>query len=150
MRVQFRGIPSTNLESACALLEQAGISIAKDEFQTAGFEVGQRRGSTGRTIVLEATVLLDDNLKAVWGGSRMVSERRLVCEESQDVEEEDEQTERIAKLSPTNPYAADMLQKWVQIWHTLGVDEIDDAEWRNLRHAQPRGQGVRLHQARRR
>ena len=55
----------------------------------------------------------------------MVSERRLVCEESQDVEEEDEQTERIAKLSPTNPYATDMLQKWVQIWHTLGVDEID-------------------------
>jgi hypothetical protein len=55
----------------------------------------------------------------------MVSERRLVCEESQDVEEEDEQTERIAKLSPTNPYAPDMLQKWVQIWHTLGVDEID-------------------------
>jgi hypothetical protein len=55
----------------------------------------------------------------------MVSERRLVCEESLDVEEEDEQTERIAKLSPTNPYAPDMLKKWVQIWHTLGVDEID-------------------------
>ena len=55
----------------------------------------------------------------------MVSERRLVCEESQDAEEEDEQTDRIAKLSPTNPYATDMFQKWVQIWHTLGVDEID-------------------------
>ena len=41
----------------------------------------------------------------------MVSERRLVCEESQDVEEEDEQTERIAKLSPTNPYAPDMLDQ---------------------------------------
>jgi hypothetical protein len=69
------------------------------------FTVGQRRGSTCRITVLEATVLLDDSLKAVWRGSRMVSERRLVCEESQDVEEEDEQTERIAKLSPTNPYA---------------------------------------------
>jgi len=125
MRVRFRGIPATNLDSACSLLEQAGISIAKDECQTAGFEVGQRRGSTGRITVLEATVLLDDSLKEVWRGSSMVSERRLVCEESQDVEEEDEQTKRIAKLSPTNPYATDMLQKWVQIWHTLGVDEID-------------------------
>ena len=48
-----------------------------------------------------------------------------MCEESQGVEEEEEQTERTAKLSPTNPYASDMLQKWVQIWHTLGVDEID-------------------------
>ena len=55
----------------------------------------------------------------------MVSERHLVCEESQDIEEEDEQTDRIAKLSPTNPYVTDMLQKWVQIWHTLGADEID-------------------------
>jgi hypothetical protein len=125
MRVRFRGILATNLESACALLEQAGISIAKDECQTAGFEVGQRRGSTSRTTVLEATVLLDDNLRQVWKGSRMVNKRRLVCEESQGVEEEDEQTKRIVKLSPTNPYAADMLQKWVQIWHTLGVDEID-------------------------
>jgi hypothetical protein len=113
------------LESACVLLEQAGISIAKDEGQKAGFEVGQRRGSANRTTVLEATVLLDNNLKQVWKGNRMVNERRLVCEESQGVEEEEEQTERTAKLSPTNPYASDMLQKWVQIWHTLGVDEID-------------------------
>ena len=43
------------------------------------------------------SVLLDDNLQTVWRGSRMVSERRLVCEESQDVEEEDEQTERMGK-----------------------------------------------------
>ena len=31
MRVRFRGILAANLESACALLEQAGISIKKDE-----------------------------------------------------------------------------------------------------------------------
>jgi hypothetical protein len=34
-----------------------------------------------------------------------------LCEESQDAEEEDEQTDRIEKLTPTNPYATDMLQK---------------------------------------
>ena len=49
----------------------------------AGFEVGQRRGSVNRTTVLEATVLLDDDLKQVWKGNRMVNGRRLVCEESQ-------------------------------------------------------------------
>jgi hypothetical protein len=103
MRVKFRGIVAANLESACVLLEQAGISIAKDEGQKAGFEVGQRRGSANRTTVLEATVLLDNHLKQVWKGNRMVNERRLVCEESQGVEEEEEQTERNAKLSPTNP-----------------------------------------------
>ena len=52
MRVKFRGISAANLESACVLLEQAGISIAKDEGQKAGFEVGQRRGSANRTTVL--------------------------------------------------------------------------------------------------
>ena len=76
--MKFRGISAANLESACALLEQAGISIAKDEGQTAGFEVGQRRGSANRTTVLEATVLLDNNLKQVWKGNRMVNGRRLV------------------------------------------------------------------------
>jgi hypothetical protein len=125
VRVRFRGIPATNSDGACSLLEQAGICIVRDERQPVRFTVGQRRGSTCRITVLEATVLLDDSLKAVWRGSRTVSERRLVCEESQDAEEEDEQTDRIAKLSPTNPYATDMFQKWVQIWHTLGVDEID-------------------------
>jgi hypothetical protein len=59
-------------------------------FAVRAFEVGQRQGSTSRTTVLEATVLLDDNVKQVWKGSRMVNDRRLVCEESQGVEEEDE------------------------------------------------------------
>ena len=70
-------------------------------------------------------MLLNDSLKEVWGGSRVVSERRLVSEESQEDEEADEQTDSIVKLSPTNPYATDMLQKWVQIWHILGVEEVD-------------------------
>ena len=89
------------------------------------FALGQRRGSTCRITTTEATVLLNDRLKEVWGGSRLVSERRLVCEEIQEDEEEEEQTEGTATLSPTNPYATDMLQRWVQIWHILGVKEID-------------------------
>ena len=65
VRVRFRGIPATNSDGACSLLEQAEICIVRDERQPVRFTVGQRRGSTCRITVLEATVLLDDSLKAV-------------------------------------------------------------------------------------
>jgi hypothetical protein len=45
-------------------------------------------------------VLLNDNLKEVWGGSRMIGEKRITCEESQAEGEEEEQTESTATLSP--------------------------------------------------
>ncbi len=125
MRVRFRGIPATDPDAACALLVAAGICMVVDERHPVRFTMGQRRGSMGRVTVTEATVLLNNTLKEVWGGSRMVSEKRLVCEESQEEGEEEEQTDSTATLSPTTPYASEILQKWVQIWHILDVEEVD-------------------------
>jgi hypothetical protein len=48
----------------------------------------------------------------------MVSEKRLVFEESQEEGEEEEQTDSTATLSPTTPYSSEKLQRWVQIWPT--------------------------------
>ena len=125
VRVRFRGIPATDPDTACALLVSAGICMVIDERHPVRFTMGQRRGSMGRVTVTEATVLLNNTLKEVWGGSRMVSEKRLVCEESQEEGEEEEQTDCTATLSPTNPYASEILQNWVQIWHILDVEEVD-------------------------
>jgi hypothetical protein len=55
----------------------------------------------------------------------MVSDKRLVCEESHDEEDEEAQSDSTATLSPTTPYASEILQKWVQIWHTLDVEDVD-------------------------
>ena len=63
----------------------------------------------GSVTVTEATVILNNNLKEVWVGSKMVSEKRLVCEESQEEEKEEEQTDSTATLSPTTPYASEIL-----------------------------------------
>ena len=125
VRVRFRGIPATNPDAACALLVEAGICMVVDERHPVRFTMGQRRGSTCRVTVTEAKVLLNNTLKEVWGGSRMVSEKRLVCEESQEEGEEEEQTDSTATLSPTTPYSSEMLQRWVQIWHILDVEEVD-------------------------
>jgi hypothetical protein len=85
--------------------------MVTDEHHPVKFTIGQRRGSMGRVTVTEVTVLLNNTLKEVWGGSRMVSEKRLVCEDSQEEGEEEEQTDCTATLSPTNPYASEILQK---------------------------------------
>ena len=58
----------------------------------------------------------------------MIGANRIACEESQAEGEEEEQAESTATLSPTNPYSADMFQQWVQIWHILGVEEVDILE----------------------
>jgi hypothetical protein len=125
VRVRFRGIPRTDPNAACALLVGAGICIVFDERHPVRFTMGQRRGSMCRVTVTEAMVLLNNTLKEVWGGNRMVSEKRLVCEESQEEGEEEEQTDSTATLSPTTPCASEILQKWVQIWHILEVEEVD-------------------------
>jgi hypothetical protein len=39
--------------------------------------MGQRRGSTCRVTITEVTVLLNDNLKEVWEGSRMIGGKRI-------------------------------------------------------------------------
>ena len=104
VQVRFRGIPATDPDAACALLVAAGICMVVDERHPVRFTMGQRRGSMGRVTVTEATVLLNNTLNEVWGGSRMVSEKRLVCEESQEEGEEEEQTDSTATLSPTTPY----------------------------------------------
>jgi hypothetical protein len=96
-----------------------------DERHPVRFTMGQSRGSMCRVTVTEAMVLLNNTLKEVWGGNRMVSEKRLVCEESQEEGEEEEQTDSTATLSPTTPCASEILQKWVQIWHILEVEEVD-------------------------
>jgi hypothetical protein len=114
-----------NPDSACALLVEAGTCMVVDERHPVRFTMGQRRGSTCRATVTEATALLNNTLREVWGGSRMVSEKRLVCEESQEDGEEEEQTDSTATLFPTTPYSTDMFQRWVQIWHILGVEEVD-------------------------
>jgi hypothetical protein len=68
VRVRFRGLPATNSESACALLVEAGVCRVEDECHPVRFMMGQRRGSTCRITITEVTVLLNDNLKEVWGG----------------------------------------------------------------------------------
>jgi hypothetical protein len=125
VRVRFSSIPVTDLDAACALLVAAGICMVVDECHPVKFTMGQRRGSMGRVTVTEATVILNNNLKEVWVGSKMVSEKRLVCEESQEEEEEEEQTDSTVTLSPTTPYVSEILQKWVQIWHILDVEDVD-------------------------
>lgn len=128
MRVKFRGIPATNPASACALLEEAGVCIIIGECHQVSFTMGQRRGSTCRVTITEATVLINDNLRRVWGGSRTVGDKYIICEESLAAEEEEEQTESTATLSPTSPYSSDILQQWLQVWHILGVEEVDILE----------------------
>jgi hypothetical protein len=54
--------------------------------------MGQRRGSTCRITITEVTVLLNDNLKEVWEGSRMIGGKRITCEENQAEGDEEEQT----------------------------------------------------------
>jgi hypothetical protein len=120
VRVRFRGLPATNSESACALLVEAGVCRVEDEGHPVRFMMGQRRGSTCRVTITEVTVLLNDNLKEVWEGSRMIGGKRSTCEENQAEGDEEEQTECTATLSPTTSYSADLLQRWVQIWHILG------------------------------
>jgi hypothetical protein len=125
VRVRFLGVPATDPDAACALLVAAGIRMVADECHPVEFTMGRRRGSMGRVTVTEATVILNDNLKEVWAGSKMVSDKRLVCEESHDEEDEEAQSDSTATLSPTTPYASEILQKWVQIWHTLDVEDVD-------------------------
>jgi hypothetical protein len=125
VQVRFRGIPLTDPDAACALLVEAGICMVVDERHPVRFTMGQRRGSMCRVTVREATVLLNNTLKEVWGGSRIVGETRLVCEESQEEGEEEEQTDSTVTLSPTTPYVSEILQRWVQIWHILDVEEVD-------------------------
>ena len=50
----------------------------------------------------------------------MIGGKRITCEENQAEGDEEEQTESTATLSPTTSYSADLLQRWVQIWHILG------------------------------
>ena len=50
-------------------------------------------------------------LRGIWEGSTMVGGKRVVCEEGQGDGEEEEQTDNIATLLPTNNYSRDILQR---------------------------------------
>jgi hypothetical protein len=124
IRVRFRGVPATSSSVACHLQAEAGIIIATDESHPVQFVRGPRRGSTNTITVTEVTVFPNEALQKVWGGSRMVGGRRIVCEEGPGEEEDEEQPDKLATLLPINSYSGDTLQHWVQVWQLLGVDGI--------------------------
>ncbi len=83
---------------------EAGVRIVTEESHPVQFEMGQRRCSTNVVTVTEVTTLPNEALWGVWEGSRMVGGKRVVCEEVQGDGEEEEQTDNIATLLPTNNY----------------------------------------------
>ena len=125
IRVRFRGVPATSSSVACHLLVEAAISIIEEQSHPVRFEVGQRRCSTNIVTVTEVTAVPNEALRVVWAGSRMVGGKRIACEEGQGDGEEEDQTDNIATLLPTNDYSSDILQRWVQIWQILGVEDVD-------------------------
>ena len=119
--VQSRAVGSTSSGVACHILVEAGVRIVAEESHPVQFEMGQRRCSTNVVTVTEVTTHPNEALWGVWEGSRMVGG----SEEVQGDGEEEEQTDNIATLLPTNNYSSDILQRWVQIWQILAVEEVD-------------------------
>jgi hypothetical protein len=117
--------PATSFSVACHLLVEAGIRIVQEQSHPVRFELGQLRCSTNIVTVMEVTAVPNEALRAIWAGSRMVGGKRIACEEGQGDGEEEQQTDNIATLLPTNDYSSDILQGRVQIWQILGVEEAD-------------------------
>jgi hypothetical protein len=61
--------------------------------------------------VTDVTARPNEALRGIWEGSTMVGGKRVVCEEGQGDGEEEEQTDNIATLLPTNNYSRDILQR---------------------------------------
>jgi hypothetical protein len=74
--------------------------------------------------VTEVTALLNEALREVWAGKRMVGGKHVVCDEDKRDGEEDNQ-DNIASLLPTSGYSSDHLQRWMRIWQILEVEEVD-------------------------